>query len=113
MSYFRKVTKIQEMLALCSFKEHWLILVNADPDAMASAMALKRIISRRVGTVDIARINTVTRPDNLAMIQATRLRMRGYDPAMLSRYARFALVDSQPHHSPLFQGIAFLIIEFA
>ncbi|SBW09388.1 DHH family protein [uncultured delta proteobacterium] len=110
MAYFRKVPKIQEMLDRFSSKEDWLILVNADPDAMASAMALKRIMSRRVCEADIARINEITRPDNLAMVQSTHLHMSKFDPAMLSRYDRFAIVDSQPHHSPLFQNVAFSII---
>jgi nanoRNase/pAp phosphatase (c-di-AMP/oligoRNAs hydrolase) len=110
MVYFRKALKIQEMLECFSSKERWLILVNADPDAMASAMALKRIMSRRVCEADIACINEITRPDNLAMVQSTRLRMSKYDPAMPSRYDRFALVDSQPHHSPLFQNVAFSIV---
>ena len=110
MAYFRKIPKIQEMLDLFSSKESWLILINADPDAMASAMALKRIMSHRVNDVTIAHINEITRPDNLAMAQVTRLRMKEYDPAMLSLYDRFALVDSQPHHSPLFLGVPFSII---
>lgn len=110
MPYFRKTPKLHEIFKRCSSCENWLILVSADPDAMASAMALKRIISRRVAEVDIARINEITRPDNLAMAQATRLRMRMYDPAMNSRYKGFALVDSQPHHSPLFQDLHFSIV---
>ncbi len=110
MAYFRKIPKLQGMLDLFSSKEHWLILVNADPDAMASAMALKRIMSRRVNDAAIARINEITRPDNLAMVQATRLHMRPFDPAMLPKFDRFAIVDSQPHHSPLFQNIPFSII---
>lgn len=110
MAYFRKIPKLQEMLDLFSTRENWLILVNADPDAMASAMALKRIMSRKVNDTDIARINVITRPDNLAMIQATRLHMRAYDPAMLAKYDRFALVDSQPQHSPLFETVNFSIV---
>lgn len=110
MAYFRKIPKIQEMLDLFSSKEHWLILVNADPDAMASAMALKRVMSRRVCEADIASINEIRRPDNLAMVQSTRLHMSRFDPAMLPRYNRFALVDSQPHHSPFFQSVAFSIV---
>ena len=110
MAYFRKIPKLQSMLDLFSSKENWLILVSADPDAMASAMALKRIMSRKVNEADIARINVITRPDNLAMIQATRLHMRAYDPAMLAKYDRFALVDSQPHHSPQFETISFSIV---
>lgn len=110
MAYFRKIPNLQGMLDLFSTKETWLILVNADPDAMASAMALKRIMSRKVNDVVIARINEITRPDNLAMAQATRLRMQKYDPSMPALYDHLALVDSQPHHSPLFQDLRFSIV---
>ena len=110
MAYFRKIPKIQDMLDLFSSKERWLILVNADPDAMASAMALKRIMSRRVYEADIARINEITRPDNLAMVQSTRLHMVKFEPGMPQGFDKFALVDSQPHHSPLFQGISFSLV---
>ena len=110
MAYFRKIPKIQDMLDLFSSKDRWLILVNADPDAMASAMALKRIMSRRVYEADIARINEITRPDNLAMVQSTRLHMVKFEPGMPQGFDKFALVDSQPHHSPLFQGISFSLV---
>lgn len=46
---------------------------NADPDALASALALKRIMIHKVHSVDIARINEVTRPDNLAMIRYLKI----------------------------------------
>ncbi|CAK7047735.1 MAG: hypothetical protein DELT_00900 [Desulfovibrio sp.] len=110
MAYFRKIPRIQEMLDQFSSKDDWLILVNADPDAMASAMALKRIMTYRVGEVDIARINEITRPDNLTMVRAMHLHLEKFSPELLPRYQKFAMVDSQPHHSPLFQGITFSII---
>lgn len=110
MAYFRKIPKLQEMLELFSSKDTWLILVNADPDAMASAMALKRIMTYRVDVVDIARINEITRPDNLTMVRSMRLRMEKFSPSLLAKYDKFAIVDSQPHHSPLFQGINFSVI---
>ena len=110
MTYFRKFPKMQDMLELFSSRENWLILINADPDAMASALALKRIMSRRVGEVEIASINEVRRPDNLAMMRLTRLHMVRFAPEMVSRFDRFATVDSQPHHSPLFQDIPFSLV---
>ena len=110
MAYFRKLPKIQGMVDLLSRDDSWLILVNADPDAMASAMALKRIMSYRVSEVDIARINEVTRPDNLAMIRGVRLHLMPFVPDMLQSYTHFAIVDSQPHHSPLFAEIPFSVI---
>ncbi|MDL2313918.1 DHH family phosphoesterase [Desulfovibrio sp. OttesenSCG-928-C14] len=110
MSYFRKTPKLRSMLDLLKREQKWLILINADPDAMASALAMKRILSSRVGQADIARINEISRPDNLAMIRYARLHMLPYDPAMLLQYSHFALVDSQPSHSPLFEGVPFSVI---
>ena len=46
-----------------------LILINADPDAIASAMAVSRLLWRKVMSVTISHINTINRPDNLAMIR--------------------------------------------
>lgn len=46
-----------------------LITINADPDAMASAMAVKRLLWRRVAGVTISNINAITWPDNMAMIR--------------------------------------------
>ena len=109
MSYFRSIPKLQSMLQLLSREERWLILINADPDAMASAMALKRIMSRRVKDVVIAKVNEVTRPDNLAMIRYAHIRMEDYSPAMLPGFQRLAMVDSQPHHHPLFKDLHFSI----
>ena len=37
--------------------DRWCILINADPDALASAMALKRLLLPRVHNADIARVN--------------------------------------------------------
>ena len=110
MAYFRKLPKMQELLDVFFSKENWLILINADPDAMASAMALKRIMSHRVNAVEIASINHITRPDNLAMVRNTRLHMSTFEPDMVDRFDRFALVDSQPHHSSFFQDISFSVV---
>ena len=110
MAYFRKIPKLQGLIDLCGRESKWLILINADPDAMASALALKRIMRRRVSDVRIACINEVTRPDNLAMIRYTRLHMEKLTPELLAQYDHYAMVDSQPSHSPMFQNIPFSVV---
>lgn len=110
MAYFRTISKLQKMLSLFSRDDKWLILINADPDAMASAMALKRILSHRAHDADIAKINEITRPDNLAMIRYTRIHMLDFTPDLLKNYGHLAMVDSQPHHSPLFKDLHFNVI---
>ena len=90
--------------------QRWAILISADPDALASALALKRIMAHRVRGVDIFRINEVTRPDNLAMIRYLRIPAKLWQPEKADLYTNFAMVDSQPHHNPAFQGITFDLI---
>ena len=73
-------------------------------------MALKRIMSHRTGKVTIARINEISRPDNLAMIRYLRIPMLPLTDKLKDLYSHFAMVDSQPHHNPAFAGIPFSIV---
>lgn len=102
--------RLAQMLELFSRNEDWVIVINADPDALASALALKRIMARRVGKVIIAHINEISRPDNLAMIRYLRIPLTPWSESLLERYHRFAVVDSQPHHNAAFAGIPFSIV---
>lgn len=90
--------------------QRWCILITADPDALASALALKRIMQTRVRSVDIARTNEVTRPDNLAMIRYLRIPARQWQPEKAASYTHFAIVDSQPSHNPAYFDIPFDVI---
>ena len=111
MSSTRKLSsRLTQLLELFNRNDDWLIVINADPDAMASAMALKRIMSHRTGKVTIARINEISRPDNLAMIRYLRIPMLPLTDKLKASYSHFAMVDSQPHHNPAFAGIPFSIV---
>ena len=88
----------------------WCILVSADPDALASAMALKRILRRRVQSVTVARINAVTRPDNLAMIRYLRIATERWNWEQANIYSNFAIVDSQPGHSKAFTSLTYDLV---
>ncbi|MFW6243635.1 MAG: DHH family phosphoesterase [Desulfovibrionales bacterium] len=101
MSYFRKLEdKLEELLKLLRKDERWLIMLVADPDALASAMALKKILAGRVASVGLAQVNEISRPDNLAMVRYLRIPVQKLTPPLAAQYDRFALVDSQPHHHP-------------
>lgn len=110
MAYFRSLPGLPKLLEKLARDQRWLIVINADPDAMASAMALKRILSHRVQDTVIAKINAVSRPDNMAMVRYTRLHMTRFYPGMLPHFDYFAMVDSQPHHSPAFKNVPFSVI---
>ncbi len=75
-----------------------LIPINADPDAIASALAVKRLLWRKTTSVTIAHINEIKRPDNLAMIRligAPLLPIKSVDP---KGFNSIVMVDSQPDH---------------
>lgn len=102
--------RIRQLLALFNGCSRVLITINADPDSIASAMAIKRILWRRVAEVVITHFNPVTRPDNLAMIEYTEsglVPMEGIDRA---QFDRFVIVDSQPDHSEAFAGFNYDVI---
>lgn len=86
------------------------ILVNADPDALASALALKRLFWRKVRPVHIFRINRIDRADNLAFIKLLDIPNRHIRSLKKSEITKWALVDSQPSHSPQFAAIDYDII---
>lgn len=111
MSYFRKLDdEMTQLFSKLDKSQSWLVMINADPDALASAIALRRIIRRRVAHVDIVRINDIFRPDNLAMIHYLRIKNRKYRDRLAERYNKYAIVDSQPHHDPIFSRFDFSII---
>jgi nanoRNase/pAp phosphatase (c-di-AMP/oligoRNAs hydrolase) len=106
--------KIQERLTGFFSRFHRddqvLILINADPDAIASAMAVKRLLWRRVWHVTIASINVIERPDNLAMVACMKADIKPCCHALMEKFNRFVLVDSQPHHSEVFEKITFDVV---
>jgi hypothetical protein len=61
--------KYSRLLDLVKASDTLGILINADPDSMASAMALKRIFWRKAKQVSIYRVNSIKRADNLACVK--------------------------------------------
>ena len=101
---------MQLMLDLFDRDDDWLIVINADPDALASALALKRIMAHRAGKVAISHINPITRPDNLAMIRYLDIPLVPYSRDLAAAFPKRAIVDSQPHHNAEFGGLSPAII---
>lgn len=111
MAYFRVLSAQLALLqSLLVREESWAILITADPDALASAMALQRIIRSKVRSVTIARTNEITRPDNLAMIRYLNIPVVKWRASMRKKVQRFAIVDSQAHHNPAFAGLEFSVV---
>ncbi len=87
-----------------------LIVISADPDAIASALALKRLLWRKVSSVVIVRTNIIKRPDNLAMIRLLKLPLVHLNDVNPADFTRLAIVDSQPHHQDSLANLKFHVI---
>jgi len=83
------------------------VVISADPDAIASAMAVKRLLWRKAGEVSIAYFNKITRPDNLAMIEYTESGLVVLDDIKKENFDRFVIVDSQQDHHERFSEFKF------
>jgi len=94
--------KVKQFFSLFNGNSKVLVVINADPDAIASAMAVKRLLWRKVNEVTIAHFNAITRPDNLAMIEHTEPDLVHLDDIRKEEYTDFVVVDSQPDHNKRF-----------
>jgi nanoRNase/pAp phosphatase (c-di-AMP/oligoRNAs hydrolase) len=91
--------KLRRFYDQFSGNDNALIVINADPDAIASAMAVSRLLWRRVLSVSISHVNTINRPDNLAMLKLLRVVLVPHSDIELSQYSKMVIVDSQPNHN--------------
>jgi nanoRNase/pAp phosphatase (c-di-AMP/oligoRNAs hydrolase) len=91
--------KLRRFYDQFSGNDHVLIVINADPDAIASAMAVSRLLWRKVLSVTISHINTINRPDNLAMIRLLDVTLAPFEEIEADQFSRVVIVDSQPDHN--------------
>ncbi|MFH2092276.1 MAG: DHH family phosphoesterase [Pseudomonadota bacterium] len=99
--------KVNRFLKLFASQSKVLVVINADPDAIASAMAIKRLLWRKVHEVVIAHFNKISRPDNLAMIAHTESGIVALNTIKKEEFDRFVIVDSQPDHNERFSEFKF------
>ena len=98
---------VRSFLKLFKGSDHVLITINADPDSMASALAVKRLLWKRVYKTQIAYINEIQRLDNLAMMQLLKIPMEKMSEVTVKDFTRRVLVDSQPSHAEIFKTIKY------
>lgn len=102
--------RYESLLDVISTDDTVCIPIVADPDAIASALALKRLFWRKVQKTVICRVNAIKRSDNLAMIRDLKINVPYITKADTSGVTKWAMVDSQPHHHKSLRHIDFSII---
>lgn len=79
-----------------------LVLINADPDALASALAVKRLLRYKVKHIVIAHPNEIRRLNNVAMVERLKIPLERLGNVKTGDFTKIVMVDSQPSHLPCF-----------
>ena len=91
--------RLPELYQQFSPADQVLVIISADPDAIASALAICRLLARRTAGVTIANVNQIDRPDNLAMVRLLKVPLTPFASIDPARYGKTVMVDSQPCHA--------------
>ncbi len=102
--FSRSITrlKVQQYQRYFIDAERVLILTHndPDPDAMASALALRNVLRRTKQTAILGCLQGVTRPENQRMVKLLDIGMETIKPESVHDFDRIAMVDVQPHYFP-------------
>jgi nanoRNase/pAp phosphatase (c-di-AMP/oligoRNAs hydrolase) len=90
--------RARELRAHFKDAERVLILLqdDPDPDAIASALALRVLLGRTKAATPIATFGAITRPENRTMTRILEIEVETITPAAVAEYDRVAMVDAQP-----------------
>lgn len=99
--------RVRTFLKLFKHNERVLVLINPDPDSMASAWAVTRLLRKHVRNILIAYAGEIESAENQAMMELLKIPMMRLDDGDLKSFTRHILVDSQPHHSRIFESFTY------
>jgi nanoRNase/pAp phosphatase (c-di-AMP/oligoRNAs hydrolase) len=102
--------RLQEFWDTFDKDDEVLVVINADPDALASALAVKRLLRYRVKNVNIAYPNEIRRLSNIAMVDLLKIQGERLQNCRLDDYNKKVILDSQPTHLPTFEEIEFDVV---
>ncbi len=91
-------------------KDRVLITIDPDPDSIASALALKRLLWHKVLSTTIGVIRPIKRLNNLTLVRLLKLPLERVKARDAKSYDKFLLVDGQPHHNESFQRYSYSVV---
>ncbi len=101
---------VSRLYHLFSHEDRVLILIDPDPDSIASAMALKRLLWRRACACVISNVRPITRPQNQRMVQLLGISLTPLAELNPADFPRKALVDNQPIHHEELTGFKYDVV---
>ena len=88
--------KLNQLKKIFQKDDKLLIIINPDPDSIASALALKRLCKSWISTVTIAQTRETRRLENKMMQKLLRIKLASLSKIDKEEYTKTAIVDGQP-----------------
>jgi nanoRNase/pAp phosphatase (c-di-AMP/oligoRNAs hydrolase) len=99
--------RLAEFLNLFEKEDTVLVAISADPDALSSALAVKRLLRYRVKSVTIGYHNEIRRLSNIVMVDLLKIPAEKFKNLKSDKFSKNIILDSQPNHNPCFADIKF------
>lgn len=99
--------RLQDFWDIFEKDDDVMVVISADPDSLASALAIKRLLRYRVKNVTIGYPNEIRRLSNLAMLDLLKIPAERLKNFKTQGHSKYVIVDSQPPHNPCFEDIQF------
>jgi nanoRNase/pAp phosphatase (c-di-AMP/oligoRNAs hydrolase) len=95
----KAIRRLELLREVCKGAANVLVIIygNPDPDALASALALKKILSTRKSSVIIGYTGAIGRPENAAMMRQLKIKAVPLTEEEAAQFDVIAIVDAQPH----------------
>ncbi len=103
-------TQLDDFYSCFGSKDFVLVTIDPDPDAIGSALAVKRLLWHKVASTSIGFIRPIRRLNNLAMVRLLRLPLFPLNTLDTAGLNKFVLVDGQPSHNDLFNCFHYTVV---
>jgi nanoRNase/pAp phosphatase (c-di-AMP/oligoRNAs hydrolase) len=101
---------LNEIYSHFSFKDHVLITIDPDPDAIGSALAFKRLLWHKVQSTTIGIIRPIRRLNNLTLVRLLKLPLVLLKKDHIQQYDKYIIVDGQPAHNDFFRQFPYTAV---
>lgn len=101
---------LRDFLSNFQSKDQVLITIDPDPDAIGSALAVKRLLWHRVQSSTIGIIRPIRRLNNQTLARLLKLPLVQLKECEPSKYDHHILVDGQPRHNESFRQFSYTAV---
>lgn len=103
-------TQLDEFCSRFTSKDSVLVTIDPDPDSIGSALAVKRLLWRKVACTSIGIIRPIKRLNNLTMSRLLHLPLILLNTPDERKADKMVLVDGQPYHNDFFSKIEYTAV---